>query len=174
MENLSKVPEKRTPRISIVVPCFNEEDCLYETMDVLIAKLAQLAQGGLILPNSSITFCDDGSSDGTWEIVEKAHQAYPSTIHGILFAANKGKEYAILAGIEEAKDRSDAVICMDADLQWQRIIGDRGICIDTQTTVPYSQTAKCRWRLHVIEFALQADTILPPESSYSRLHRLHI
>lgn len=118
MESLSKDPEKSPPRISIVVPCFNEEDCLDETIDALIAKLAQLAQSGLILPDSSITFCDDGSSDGTWRIVEKAHQAYPSTIHGILFAANKGKEYALLAGIEEAKDRSDAVICMDADLQF--------------------------------------------------------
>ena len=63
-------------KISVVVPCFNEEDVLPETNARLIALLAQMRDIGLIKNCSAIFYVDDGSQDNTWSIIEQLSDAY--------------------------------------------------------------------------------------------------
>jgi glycosyltransferase involved in cell wall biosynthesis len=60
---------------------------------------------------------DDGSSDGTWSIVQRLGQleSWSGRLGGVRFSRNFGKEAAIVAGLTEAA--GDAVVVMDADLQ---------------------------------------------------------
>jgi len=94
--------------ISIVVPCLNEEEVLRETNRRLIAVLEQLPQ------KFEILYVDDGSSDGTSEILREL-QALDERIRALSFSRNFGHQMAITAGLEHAS--GDAVVIIDADLQ---------------------------------------------------------
>ncbi len=106
----------RPARLCIVLPCFNEESCIEESAAKLEAKLSELEAQGLVEPGSCMLFADDGSRDRTWELLTQLHAAHPR-VHAVRLAANRGKEYALFAGLMEARPLSDIVICMDADLQ---------------------------------------------------------
>jgi polyisoprenyl-phosphate glycosyltransferase len=100
--------------LSIVVPCFNEELVLRETCRRLDAVRQDLVQRGKISAASDIVFVDDGSSDGTWELIaELAGTA--RGVHGVKLSRNCGHQNALLAGIHAA--RGDAIVTIDADLQ---------------------------------------------------------
>ncbi len=102
--------------LCIVMPCFNEQDCLVETVAQVEAKLRECAGLGLIREESFMLFADDGSWDKTWEVITRLHAQNPR-VHAVRLAANRGKEYALYAGLMEARPLADIVICMDADLQ---------------------------------------------------------
>ncbi len=104
------------PVLYIVVPCYNEEEVLPETAKRLKAKLEALAGEGKISRQSRIMFVNDGSRDRTWELIEELHQADP-LFSGVDLSRNRGHQNALLAGLMTAKDRCDAAISMDADLQ---------------------------------------------------------
>jgi len=97
-----------TDMLSIVVPCFNEEDVLRETNRRLLAVLEHLPQSFEIL------YVDDGSSDRTPEILREL-QAQDGRIRVLRFSRNFGHQMAITAGLEHAS--GDAVVVIDADLQ---------------------------------------------------------
>jgi glycosyltransferase involved in cell wall biosynthesis len=100
-------------KLSIVVPCFNEEDVLPETVSRLTELLSIIPQTK-ISDDSNIYFIDDGSSDKTWSLI----QEYSKTnrlVKGIKLSRNKGHQNALLAGMLTVD--SDAVISIDADLQ---------------------------------------------------------
>ncbi len=109
-----------TPRppaqLCIVMPSFNERECLAETVKQVTAKLEECEALGLISPGSCMLFSDDGSWDGSWQLLRELHEGNPR-VHAIRLAANRGKEYALYAGLMEARPLADIVICMDADLQ---------------------------------------------------------
>jgi glycosyltransferase involved in cell wall biosynthesis len=94
--------------ISIVVPCFNEEEVLRTTNRRLISVLEQLSL------RFEILYVDDGSTDGTAEILHEL-QALDERIRVICFSRNFGHQMAITAGLEHAA--GDAVAIIDADLQ---------------------------------------------------------
>ena len=98
------------------MPCFNEEAGLSKTIEAVYAKLSILIKDGKISPNSTMLFVDDGSTDSTWSIIEEAH-ALSEKVKGIKLAANRGKEYALFAGLMEARNIADIVVSMDADMQ---------------------------------------------------------
>ena len=100
----------------IVVPCYNEEEVLPETAKRLRAKLEQLMAEGKISPDSRVMFVNDGSRDRTWDIISRLHGDCP-LFCGVDLTRNRGHQNALLAGLMTAKDRADAVISMDADLQ---------------------------------------------------------
>ena len=100
----------------IVVPCYNEEEVLPETSKRLKAKLEQLMAAGKISEKSRVLFVNDGSRDRTWEIISALHGQSP-LFCGVDLTRNRGHQNALLAGLMTAKDRADAVISMDADLQ---------------------------------------------------------
>ena len=100
----------------IVVPCYNEEEVLPETSKRLKAKLEQLMAAGKISEKSRVLFVNDGSRDRTWDLISALHGQSP-LFCGVDLTRNRGHQNALLAGLMTAKDRADAVISMDADLQ---------------------------------------------------------
>lgn len=102
------------PVLSIVVPCYLEELALPRTIEVLTGFRESCVADGLISPKSEIIFVDDGSTDGTWDLISAAHASDP-VIKGLRLSRNSGHQNALIAGMEEAK--GDFVITIDADLQ---------------------------------------------------------
>lgn len=102
----------------LVLPCYNEEETLPYSADILLAKLSCLIhEKGLISGKSRILFVDDGSKDRTWDTITLLSETHPHQISGIRLAHNRGHQNALLAGLMYAKDRCDITISMDADLQ---------------------------------------------------------
>ncbi|MEW9051877.1 MAG: glycosyltransferase family 2 protein [Neobacillus sp.] len=104
------------PVVTIVIPCYNEEEVLLETITQLRGLLEELSADQVISSNSKILFVDDGSRDQTWEIIYKTGLKY-TNIRGIKLSRNVGHQNALLAGLFAAKDASDCVVSIDADLQ---------------------------------------------------------
>ena len=100
----------------IVIPCYNEQEVLYETTKRLSVKLNNMINIGLIAENSRMVFVDDGSKDNTWEIIEKLYSENP-LVMGIKSSKNRGHQNALLEGLLTVKDDCDVVVSMDADLQ---------------------------------------------------------
>ena len=98
----------------LVIPCYNEEEMLPITSQVLIEKMRELIQGGKISPESRVMFVDDGSKDRTWELIEQLNES-DDIFTGIKLSRNKGHQNALLAGLMTAKERADIIVSMDAD-----------------------------------------------------------
>ncbi|MBQ2861329.1 MAG: glycosyltransferase family 2 protein [Oscillospiraceae bacterium] len=99
-----------------VIPCYNEELVLPETIKVMREKYAFLMERGLIEKKSRVLFVDDGSSDKTWDIIRKTHEE-DKIFCGLKLSRNRGHQNALLAGLMEAKEHCDAAVSVDADLQ---------------------------------------------------------
>jgi glycosyltransferase involved in cell wall biosynthesis len=94
--------------LSIVIPLFNEEESLPE-LSAWIEKV--------MLENNysyEILFIDDGSNDGSWNVIEELRQKN-SNIRAIKFQRNYGKSAALNEGFKAAQ--GEVIITMDADLQ---------------------------------------------------------
>ncbi len=94
--------------LSIIIPLLNEDESL-EELHGWIQKVMQ--QNGY---SYEILFIDDGSTDNSWQVIERLAASDPS-IRGIKFLKNFGKSQALHAGFKAAK--GEVVITMDADLQ---------------------------------------------------------
>lgn len=97
-------------KISVIVPCFNEEDVLeafyQETTRILIDEMQ--------LQDFEILFVDDGSKDRTYEILKKLSEK-DEHVEFLSFSRNFGKESAMYAGLKYAD--GEYTVIMDADLQ---------------------------------------------------------
>lgn len=96
--------------LSIVVPCFNEEDSIplfYKEVDKILNNIN-------LLNNSEYVFVDDGSKDKTCSILRELAKT-DDRVKYISFSRNFGKEAAMYAGFQNACGRF--VVCLDADLQ---------------------------------------------------------
>ncbi len=95
--------------LSIIVPLLNEEESL--------AELAAWVERVMKVEGLSweLIFVDDGSTDGSWEVIEELVSRAPGVIRGIRFAHNYGKSAALYVGFDAA--RGEVVVTMDADLQ---------------------------------------------------------
>lgn len=100
----------------LAVPCYNEEEVLYDTAEKLMIKYNQLMSEDKISPKSRIVFIDDGSKDKTWEIITELHAQF-AWISGLKLSRNRGHQNALLCGLMTLKEYADAVISIDADLQ---------------------------------------------------------
>lgn len=107
---------KEAPVLAIVVPCYKEESVLHETHKRLSQLLDRLATKERISPKSYILYVNDGSTDRTWEIIK---EFYKNTSYacGLNLAGNVGHQNALMAGLNAVKERCDAAISIDADLQ---------------------------------------------------------
>lgn len=94
--------------ISVVVPLYNEAESLPE-LEQWISRV--MAEHGF---SYEIIFVNDGSTDGSWEVIKSLEQGNPS-VKGVSFRRNYGKSPALNTGFRRAK--GDVVITMDADLQ---------------------------------------------------------
>lgn len=95
-----------TPELSIVIPLLNEQESL--------AELASRIDAAIGSRSYEILFVDDGSTDGSWDVIASLSAADPR-IKGIRFRRNYGKSLALQKGFERA--RGTYIATMDADLQ---------------------------------------------------------
>ena len=106
------------PILSVIVPCYNEEDCIPLTTKRLVEIINELVVDNIISEKSFIFYVDDGSSDKTWAVIEQVSNEYPEKVKGVKFSRNFGNQKAILAGLTESRKYSpDCFITIDADLQ---------------------------------------------------------
>lgn len=103
-------------KLYIVIPCYNEEAVLLETATRLREKMHTLISENIISNDSRVILVDDGSNDGTWELIKRIHYS-DKLFSGCKLSRNQGHQNALLAGLDCARGKCDAVISMDADLQ---------------------------------------------------------
>ena len=102
--------------LTLIVPCFNEEEVLPTSSKKLNEVLSNLISEQDISPKSKILFVDDGSDDDTWNIIRKLSNENEH-FSGIKFSRNFGHQNALLAGMTTAVNYSDILVTIDADLQ---------------------------------------------------------
>ena len=95
--------------ISVIIPLFNEEESLPELFS-WISRVMKENQFSF-----EVIFVNDGSTDGSWDVIKRLHDENPEVVRGIKFRRNYGKSPALYCGFKEAK--GNVVITMDADLQ---------------------------------------------------------
>ncbi|MDR1225688.1 MAG: glycosyltransferase family 2 protein [Prevotellaceae bacterium] len=95
--------------VSVVVPLYNEEESLPE----LMAWIKRVADANKLI--CEVVMVDDGSADGSWEVVQTLFAEYAGMVRGIRLQRNYGKSAALFCGFEAAQ--GSVVITMDADLQ---------------------------------------------------------
>ena len=103
-------------KLAIVSPCYNEEEVLDSSAERLNGLFDDLISKGKISDNSFVLFVNDGSKDSTWSKIA-ALNTTNKRFKGLNLARNVGHQNAIMAGMMQAKDLSDAVVTIDADLQ---------------------------------------------------------
>ena len=97
-------------RIEIVVPCYNEEPCIYPLYEAVAEVFS-----GIDNYDWSLLYVNDGSSDGTLQKLKDLRAEKGERVEYISFARNFGKESAIYAGLKNST--GELVVLMDADLQ---------------------------------------------------------
>ena len=102
--------------LSIVSPCYNEEEVLPSSAKRLTELFDDLKAKGKISHESFMLFVNDGSKDRTWEVITRLHED-DEHIKGLDLSHNVGHQNAIMAGMMQAKDLSDAVFTINTDLQ---------------------------------------------------------
>lgn len=107
---------KNAPVLCLVVPCYNEEEVLPKTSVMFSDQIREMVSKGLISKESYILFCNDGSSDSTWEIIKDLSASDP-VYRGLCLSRNRGHQNALLAGLMEARLYADISISIDADGQ---------------------------------------------------------
>ena len=95
--------------ISVVVPLYNEQESLPE----LMAWIDRVCRAERL--SYEVIMVDDGSNDGSWEVVESLKKEYGDSLRAIHFMRNYGKSAALYCGFEAAQ--GEVVFTMDADLQ---------------------------------------------------------
>lgn len=95
--------------LTIVAPCYNEEESLPIFYQTVVDMEEQLSSVDI-----EFLFVDDGSRDNTLQVCRQLHEK-DNRVHYVSFSRNFGKEAGIFAGLEKAK--GDYVVIMDADLQ---------------------------------------------------------
>lgn len=94
--------------LSVVIPVYNEQD----SIAILHGELTAVAHAANL--QVEIVFVDDGSSDGSWNVIRDLSAQHPE-VHGIRFRRNFGKAAALSAGFAAAQ--GDVIMTMDSDLQ---------------------------------------------------------
>lgn len=95
--------------VSVVVPLYNECESLPE----LMAWIDRVCSGEKL--SYEVIMVDDGSNDGSWQVVEQLKEQYGDKLRAIHFMRNYGKSAALYCGFEAAE--GEVVFTMDADLQ---------------------------------------------------------
>lgn len=95
--------------LSIVVPCYNEQESIPIFFNAVEKVVSQME------PKVEYRFVNDGSEDDSLKEMRKLHNQHPEYVHYVSFSRNFGKEAALYAGLQSAV--GDYVVVMDVDLQ---------------------------------------------------------
>ena len=105
------------PVLAIIIPCYNEQELIADTIRRLLVKINNLSESEKISPLSFLYLIDDGSKDDTWDIIYKFNKEEPK-VKALKLARNFGNQNAILAGLLGVhKLNPDCALTIDADLQ---------------------------------------------------------
>lgn len=107
---------RKSKILYLVVPCYNEEEIIEKSINVLKEKMGRLIAENKISELSKIMFVNDGSKDNTLAILHREAKK-DSQISVMSFSTNFGHQSAILAGMLTSAEYADMVITIDADLQ---------------------------------------------------------
>lgn len=107
---------KERPTVAFVVPCYNENKVLCQSVPQITATIDAMVTAGIAAPDSFVLCVDDGSKDDTWHIISALYRA-DSRVKAIRLSHNRGQQNALLAGLMTVRSMSDAAITIDADLQ---------------------------------------------------------
>ena len=105
----------QTQLLSVVIPAYNEEKILPSTIKTLTASLEELKESGVI-GDYELLLVNDGSTDGTKEILSEAERGEPGRIRALGYDQNRGKGCAVRTGVEAS--RGDLVLYTDSDLAY--------------------------------------------------------
>lgn len=143
--------------VSVVIPVYNEQDSLPELLRRTDAACRQLGRA------YEIVLVDDGSRDGSAELLQEAAEAPDSHVLAVILNRNYGQHAAIMAGFEQC--RGDLVITLDADLQnppeeIPRLVEQAAKGYDVVGTVRGNRqdSALRRWPSKLINLAVQRST----------------
>lgn len=103
-------------KLYVVMPCYNEEAVLPETVSRMLELFSSMEASGIITKTSRIVFVDDGSKDKTWQLISE-YESKHHEVCGIKLAHNAGHQNALFGGLMSIKDYCDCAISVDADLQ---------------------------------------------------------
>ena len=103
-------------KLGIVIPCYNEEAVVADTAAEVLGILGDLVQREVISADSFVLFVNDGSTDSTWQLITGLH-SQDSRVKGLNLLSNVGQQNAIMAGMMTVRERVDAVVTIDVDLQ---------------------------------------------------------
>jgi dolichol-phosphate mannosyltransferase len=108
--DIVELPQAKTIKtnVSFVIPVKDERDTIVELYDRIAAVLADTT-------SFEVIFIDDGSSDGSWDVIRLLSMRQPGRVRGLRFRRNAGKAAALTAGFRAA--RGSVVFTLDADLQ---------------------------------------------------------
>ena len=107
---------KRKKIMYLILPCYNEEEILEDSIQKLTSKIEELISKGKISKDSKMVFIDDGSIDKTWKIL-KNNSKENKYIKALKFSSNRGHQIAVLAGLHYCNNKCDFCISLDSDLQ---------------------------------------------------------
>ncbi len=107
---------RKPPVLCIVIPCYNESEVLPITSGLFRDELDVLMAAGKVDPASHILLVDDGSADGTWDII-CGLAAQDTAFRGVSLSRNRGHQNALLCGLMEARGHCDVTISIDCDGQ---------------------------------------------------------
>ena len=106
-----------TPRLAIILPCYNEADGLCENVYRVYWELDDLIRQGRVSEDSFLLMVDDGSTDRTWKVIQILNANEPHRRKAIKLARNYGHQAALFAGMMAVRERVDCAVTMDADGQ---------------------------------------------------------
>ena len=169
------IMQNQQPEISIVIPVFNEAECLGELLLRCVKTCNRMARA------YEIILVDDGSSDGSRDMIETASDQYPGVIIGVLLNRNYGQHSAIMAGF--AQTRGEIIVTLDADLQnppeeIPKLIhkADEGFDVVGTVRVPRQDTLFRRAASHMVNKVVQMSTgvAMQDYGCMLRAYRQHI
>ena len=105
---------ERCFRLCILVPCYNEQEVFEWSLGKLLTLTSRLRDEAGV--EARLLFVDDGSRDGTWQLISSAASEH-AEVCGLKLAHNVGHQNALWAGMEQAVGQCDAIVTIDADLQ---------------------------------------------------------
>ena len=109
---------KKSSRLAIIIPCYNEELVIKPTIESLLKVLDDIISKGKISEDSYIYLVDDGSKDKTWEVILALREQYGERIKALKFLRNYGNQKALIAGLLGVREIGcDCTVSIDADLQ---------------------------------------------------------
>ena len=102
------------PVLYLIIPCFNENEIIKNSMEIMNEKIKSLIRNKSINKESKIIFINDGSKDNTLDLLKKYKTKQMIVIS---LSTNKGHQNALWAGLEYARGKCNCAISLDCDLQ---------------------------------------------------------